>query len=154
MIDFIKKTLKGAINVASGINYYSNDTKTELLSFIDNLEDRQYMSFDIQDFDETLSVDATFDYSTRTITNSTGGDISLYTNKISKDYSSNHVVLDFIQKISTSTTHTFYISVDDVNYVEISEDAINFEIVSETGFRIKVDIDDGVFTKFNLGYKM
>ena len=155
MQKYIKKSLENAVNISSSITYYSVDQKKELIDAIENTTENQYMIFDIQDFDKDGTTETlVFDYSARTITNSSGTTSSLLTKKISNDYSLNPIVLDFLTMISTVSSNDVYISTDDINYVKISEVDINYEISSATGFRLKVEIDDGTFSKLNLMYNI
>lgn len=153
MLNYIKKSLKGAVETASTINYYTTEVKNEMLAFIDNLQETQYLKLDIQDFDEALSTATlVWNYATKTITNSSGGTSSIVSKKISNDYSTNKIVIDFLKYISTATSHTISISTNDVDYQAIAEVDAEYEISSETGFRVKIELDDGAFSELNICY--
>ena len=155
MLSYIKKSLEGAISIAATVNYMTAEQLAELESFVDNIRDTQYFLLDIQDFDSTLSESTlNWNYATKEITNSSGGISSIVSNKIVGDYSTNKIYLDFLNYVSSATSNTISISVNDVDYQAIAEVDANYEIASSTGFRVKVEFNDGAFKVLNMGFKV
>jgi len=130
-----KQVLKDSVYFYNRLGYITSTMKTELEDYIDSISNHEYLSVPYSSFDETLSVSWAFNDTARTMTNSTGGSLSLFTSQVSITGTIKHIIIDATDKdvsvqMSLNGTDYFDVNFCDINETVSDTDTLMFKIVS------------------------
>ena len=145
-----KQILKNCVYDQKVRGFITNDTKTELDTYIDSLSDNSFYEVEYSEFDQDNSVNSVFTDATRTVTYSGAGTDELLTDTISLS----NVNIKGIQIKGSDMNDIVQITKDGTNFVTI--DAFNIcEYISSTDtLKIKILVDGANTIKgINIIYK-